>query len=105
MLYRRWPNKEQLELAALQHYWNGHPVDVPNTGGLPGALLAVLSGMGETRAGFFAIVAAAAFSGLLAGTGLAPRPGARRDPGRPPAPRSSRPSTSVPMTGVRSTWD
>lgn len=72
MLYRRWPNKEQLELAALQHYWNGHPVDVPNTGGLRGALLAALSGMGETRAGFFAIAAAAAFSGLLAGTGLTP---------------------------------
>ncbi|QKW34615.1 TetR/AcrR family transcriptional regulator [Actinomadura sp. NAK00032] len=72
VLYRRWANKDRLVLAALEHYRNGHPVDVPDTGSLRGDLLAALTGMGEARAGFFAIVAATAFSGLLAGTGLTP---------------------------------
>jgi AcrR family transcriptional regulator len=72
VLYRRWANKDQLVLAALEHYRNGHPVDVPDTGSLRGDLLAALTGMGEARAGFFAIASATAFSGLLAGTGLTP---------------------------------
>ncbi len=72
MLYRRWANKDQLVLAALEHYRNSHPVDVPDTGTLRGDLLAALTGMGEARAAFVAIAAATAFSGLLAGTGLTP---------------------------------
>ncbi|MFG1854432.1 helix-turn-helix domain-containing protein [Actinomadura geliboluensis] len=82
VLYRRWPNKERLVLAALEHYSNGHPVDVPDTGGLRGDLLAALSGPGEARAGFFAIVAAAAFSGAAGRHRAHPRPSARRDPER-----------------------
>jgi len=72
VLYRRWANKDQLVLAVLAHYLNRHPVDVPDTGTLCGDLLATLTGMGEARAAFFAIAAATAFSGLLAGTGLTP---------------------------------
>ncbi|KAB8187898.1 TetR/AcrR family transcriptional regulator [Microbispora catharanthi] len=72
VLYRRWANKDQLVLAALEHYRNSHPVDVPDTGTLRGDLLAALTGMGEARAAFFAIAAATAFSGLLADTGLTP---------------------------------
>ncbi|MEU6431316.1 TetR/AcrR family transcriptional regulator [Microbispora sp. NPDC046973] len=72
VLYRRWPNKDQLVLAALEHHRNSHPVDLPDTGTLRGDLLAALTGMGEARAAFFAVAAAAAFSGLLAGTGLTP---------------------------------
>ncbi|XVQ87702.1 TetR/AcrR family transcriptional regulator [Microbispora siamensis] len=72
VLYRRWANKDKLVLAALEHYRNSHPVDVPDTGTLRGDLLAALTGMGEARAAFFAIAAAAAFSGLLADTGLTP---------------------------------
>jgi len=72
VLYRRWANKDQLVLAALGHYRTSHPVDVPDTGTLRGDLLAALTGMGEARAGFFAIAAATAFSGLMAGTGLTP---------------------------------
>ena len=72
VLYRRWANKDQLVLAALEHYRNSHPVDLPDTGTLRGDLLAALTGMGEARAAFFAIAAATAFSGLLAGTGLTP---------------------------------
>lgn len=72
VLYRRWAKKDELVIAAIEHYRNSHPVDVPDTGTLRGDLLAALTGMGEARAGFFAIAAATAFSGLLAGTGLTP---------------------------------
>jgi AcrR family transcriptional regulator len=72
VLYRRWANKDELAIAALEQHRNSHPVDLPDTGTLRGDLLAALTGMGQARAGFFAIAAAAAFSGLLAGTGLTP---------------------------------
>jgi AcrR family transcriptional regulator len=72
VLYRRWANKDELVLAAIEHYRNSHPVDVPDIGTLRGDLVAALSGMGEARAAFFAVAAAAAFSGLLAGAGLTP---------------------------------
>ena len=32
VLYRRWANKDELVLAALEHYRNSHPVDLPDTG-------------------------------------------------------------------------
>ena len=72
VLYRRWANKDALALAALERYRNQHPVDLPDTGSLRGDLIAALTGMGEARAGFLAIAAAAAFSGLVATTGLTP---------------------------------
>lgn len=72
VLYRRWANKDELVLAAIEHYRSAHPVAVPDTGTLRGDLLAQLTAVGETRATFFAIAAATAFSGLLAGTGLTP---------------------------------
>lgn len=72
VLYRRWANKDELVLAAIEHYRSTHPVDLPDTGTLRGDLLAALTGMGEARAAFFAIVMAAAFSGLLANAGLTP---------------------------------
>jgi AcrR family transcriptional regulator len=73
VLYRRWPNKEQLVLAAAEHYRNVHPVEIPDTGTLPGDLFALLTGLSKARAAFFAIVTGSAFSGLLADTGLTPR--------------------------------
>lgn len=72
VLYRRWANKDELVLAALEHYRASHPVDIPDTGTLRGDLLAALTGMGEARAAFFAVAAGTAFSGLLADTGLTP---------------------------------
>ncbi|HWU59132.1 MAG TPA: helix-turn-helix domain-containing protein, partial [Microbacteriaceae bacterium] len=42
VLYRRWANKDELVLAAIEHYRNGHPVDVPDTGTLRGDLIAAL---------------------------------------------------------------
>src|SRR5687768_13562904 len=62
VLYRRWANKDQLALAAIEHYRNSHPVAVPDTGSLSGDLLSLLTSMSEARATFFAIAAATAFS-------------------------------------------
>jgi len=72
VLYRRWANKDQLVLAAIQHHRNVNPVAVPDTGALRSDLLAQLTAVSEALAGYFAIAAAAAFSGLLADTGLTP---------------------------------
>lgn len=72
VLYRRWANKDQLVLAALEHYRNSHPADMPDTGTLRGDLVAALTGMGETRAAFFVTLATTAYSGLLTDTGLTP---------------------------------
>lgn len=72
VLYRRWANKDQLVLAAIQHHRDANPVAVPDTGALRGDLLALLTAVSEALAGFFAVAAAAAFSGLLADTGLTP---------------------------------
>jgi AcrR family transcriptional regulator len=72
VLYRRWPNKGQLVLAAIEHHRNANPVAVPDTGALRSDLIAQLTALSEALAGFYAIAAAAAFSGLLADTGLTP---------------------------------
>ena len=72
VLYRRWANKDQLVLAAIVHHRNANPVALPDTGDLRGDLLAQLTAVSEALAGFYAIAAAAAFSGLLTDTGLTP---------------------------------
>ncbi|WP_199514442.1 TetR/AcrR family transcriptional regulator [Nucisporomicrobium flavum] len=72
VLYRRWPNKDRLVLAAFEHQRVVNPVAEPDTGTLRGDLLAYLTEVSRARAGLFAIAAAAAFSGLLADTGLTP---------------------------------
>jgi DNA-binding MarR family transcriptional regulator len=72
VLYRRWANKDELVFAAIQHHRDRNPVAAPDTGSLHGDLIAYLTAVSEALAGFFAIAAAAAFSGLLADTGLTP---------------------------------
>ena len=64
VLYRRWPNKDDLVIAAIRHYGTTHPVDIPDTGSLRGDLIALLSSFSSTRVSFAAIVSAV-FSGLL----------------------------------------
>ncbi|WP_034270948.1 TetR/AcrR family transcriptional regulator [Actinospica robiniae] len=71
VLYRRWPNKSDLVLAAIRHYGATHPIEVPDTGNLRDDLIALLEGTGAVRVGFVAAVTAA-FSGLLSDTGLTP---------------------------------
>src|SRR5499433_2242040 len=70
-LYRRWPNKDDLVLGAIRHYGTTHPVDLPDTESLRGDMIALLSSFSSARISFAAIVSAA-FSGLLASTGLTP---------------------------------
>jgi AcrR family transcriptional regulator len=71
VLYRRWPNKDDLVLGAIQHYGATHPVQVPDTGSLRGDMIAMLSDFSNVRVSFAAVVSAA-FSGLLASSGLTP---------------------------------
>jgi AcrR family transcriptional regulator len=71
VLYRRWPRKDDLVMAAIAHYGTVHPVEVPDTGSLRGDLLALLGGIGEGRVAFTTVVSAA-FAGLLADSGLTP---------------------------------
>jgi len=71
VLYRRWPRKDDLALAAIQHYGATHPVEIPDTGSLRGDMIALLSGVSSGRIAFVA-VASAVFSGLLASSGLTP---------------------------------
>jgi AcrR family transcriptional regulator len=71
VLYRRWPNKDDLVIAAIGHYGTTHPTATPDTGTLRGDMIAMLSSFSSTRVGFAAIVGAV-FSGLQASSGLTP---------------------------------
>jgi AcrR family transcriptional regulator len=71
VLYRRWPNKDDLVISAIARYREVHPVDVPDTGSLREDLIALLSGFGEGGIAFTAVIGAA-FAGLLASSGLTP---------------------------------
>ncbi len=70
VLYRRWANKDELVLAVFERYRATHPVPVPDSGELRDDLIRYLTALSHAFAPFFAIAAAAAFSGLLASTGL-----------------------------------
>src|SRR5271168_838980 len=59
VLYRRWPHKDDLVLAAIQYYGSTHPVDIPDTGSLRGDMIALLSGFSNARVSFAAVVSAA----------------------------------------------
>jgi AcrR family transcriptional regulator len=71
VLYRRWPNKDDLALAAIRHYRDTNPFEVPDTGSLRGDLLGMLHGINDER-NTFTVVVAAAFAGLMSGSGLTP---------------------------------
>jgi len=71
VLYRRWPNKHDLVIAAIRHYGDTHPVAQPDTGSLRGDMIALLSSVSEERQPFTAVVTAT-FAGLLASSGLTP---------------------------------
>jgi len=70
VLYRRWPNKDDLVIAAIRHYGTTNPVEVPDTGSLRGDMIALLSSFSSGRVSFAAVVGAV-FSGL-ASSGLTP---------------------------------
>jgi AcrR family transcriptional regulator len=71
VLYRRWPRKDDLVLDAINDYGRTHPVDLPDTGSLREDMIGLLSGFSSGRVAFVTVISAA-FSGLLASTGLTP---------------------------------
>jgi AcrR family transcriptional regulator len=71
VLYRRWSNKDDLAIAAIHHYGNTHPVEIPDTGNLRDDMIALLNSASTARVSFVAVITAA-FSGLLGSTGLTP---------------------------------
>jgi AcrR family transcriptional regulator len=71
VLYRRWPRKDDLVIAAIADYGRTHPLEIPDTGSLRGDMLALLNSFNDERSSFTAVVTAA-FTGLLASSGLSP---------------------------------
>jgi AcrR family transcriptional regulator len=71
VLYRRWSNKDDLVLAAIEHYRRTSRAELPDTGTLRGDLLAWLGYASNGRPSFTAIVGAT-FAGLMTGSGLTP---------------------------------
>ena len=70
VLYRRWPNKADMVIAAIAHYGATHELTVPDTGSLRGDVIALMTEMSTSRAEFIEMAAAAGFSGLMNETGL-----------------------------------
>ena len=52
VLYRRWPNRADLAIAAIRHVVHKHPVNIPNTGNVRGDLIALLQRLSKDRALF-----------------------------------------------------
>jgi AcrR family transcriptional regulator len=71
VLYRRWPNKNDLVLAAIRHYGDTHPVAVPDTGNLRDDMLALLENFNAGRTELATLVGAT-FAGLHDSAGLTP---------------------------------
>jgi AcrR family transcriptional regulator len=82
VLYRRWANKEELVFAAIEHYRESHPVEVPDTGTLRGDLIGAMATIDKARGPFFAVVGG---SGVLIDTGLTPGQAREKFLGKPPA--------------------
>ncbi len=71
VLYRRWPKKDDLALAAIRHYRQTHPAEIPDTGSLRGDMLALMQGFSDERNAFTAVMAAT-FAGLMSSSGRTP---------------------------------
>lgn len=71
VLYRRWPTKVDLVLAALQHAGLFERRAVPDTGTLRGDMLAALRDFNEARSGFITVISVYLAS-INADTGLSP---------------------------------
>lgn len=56
VVYRRWPTKQELALAALRERGDVDPVELPDTGTLRGDLLAMLTDLNNRRAQMMALL-------------------------------------------------
>lgn len=52
VLYRRWPNRADLAIAAVRHILQQHPVSAPDTGNVRDDLIALLRQFSKNRAAF-----------------------------------------------------
>jgi len=52
VLYRRWPDRADLAIAAIRHFMHQHPVNTPDTGDVRGDLIALLQQFSKSRAQF-----------------------------------------------------
>lgn len=50
VIYRRWPDRSELAMAAVRHYGRTSPVPTPDTGSLRDDLIALLRAASESRA-------------------------------------------------------
>src|ERR1700678_4331593 len=71
VLYRRWPRKDDLVLAAIRHYGKTRPIHIPDTGSLRSDMLAALGAFSDERQTLVAVISAV-FAGLLADSGQTP---------------------------------
>jgi AcrR family transcriptional regulator len=55
VLYRRWPDRWDLAMAAIRHYGDRNPVALPDTGSLRGDLIAYLRDASSKRAAVAAV--------------------------------------------------
>ena len=56
VIYRRWPNREALVMAAVQHYFAQGSQPVPDTGTLRGDVIALLTQANESRLAMAAVI-------------------------------------------------
>jgi AcrR family transcriptional regulator len=56
VIYRRWPNRQQLVVAAMQHFFTRSSRPAPNTGSFRGDVIALLTLANETRADMAAVI-------------------------------------------------
>jgi AcrR family transcriptional regulator len=56
VLYRRWPNRADLAIAAIRHFMHQHPLKIPDTGNVRGDLIALLQQFSKERALFAAFI-------------------------------------------------
>jgi AcrR family transcriptional regulator len=71
VLYRRWPNKNDLVLATIRHYGDTHPIVVPDTGDLREDMLALLENLNAGRTELATLVGAT-LVGLHDSAGITP---------------------------------
>jgi AcrR family transcriptional regulator len=69
VLYRRWPDKETLVLAAIRHHYDTEPIDPPDTGTLAGDLRELLRIASERRVEM-AVMLSAQLAGLFSEAGM-----------------------------------
>ncbi|WP_213453035.1 TetR/AcrR family transcriptional regulator [Rhizomonospora bruguierae] len=71
VLYRRWPNREELVIAAIRHHDDRNRPPIPDTGSLRGDLIALLKGANRHRMQLITPVLAQ-LSGYFLETGRTP---------------------------------